>query len=397
MNADDFQGLYKLLRGSKSAMPVLDAKALYSDRQMVAALEKLNYARDAFLESRSRLLKQDVEQQVDKKAKDADRQIKKLKRKQDKLLEIVKGFDELISQLQKLADRERERDEKREAAAQAEAEAKDEQERRDQVHANAASADDVSDEFSRAFARVKGDERLDVVAERFGFCQVESEHELLGERLYLIQAGSKNYLVRTPPADEMSEHVAVVNVIDDRPIKPFSREDFLKLGTRRKMVLLMRKEGVDYSPSESTSAGPGEGVDPDVDSEPVDPESQNVLDMGAFSQLLMSAQRCGLVPGADQIGHVRDREFRKGQYDLAFQAIDSLFSRFTAAASQRNQQLIREDADIASGRVKISPKDLQAKRSRDRAQTQEVERAKRRFQVVLEGLRVLMNTVEASS
>ncbi|MEM1070543.1 MAG: hypothetical protein AAGI63_16695, partial [Planctomycetota bacterium] len=109
MNADDFQELYKLLRGIKSAMPVLDAKALYSDRKMVAALDRLTYARETFLESRSRLLKQDVEKQVDKKAKDADRQIKKLKRKQDKLIEIAKAFDELLEHVEKLAVRERER------------------------------------------------------------------------------------------------------------------------------------------------------------------------------------------------------------------------------------------------------------------------------------------------
>ena len=117
----------------------------------------------------------------------------------------------------------------------------------------------------------------------------------------------------------------------------------------------------------------------------------SILDSGAFSQLLSAAQRSGLVSGADQIGHVRDREFRKGHYDQAFQAINSIFSRFTASAGQRTQQLSREDAEIAAGRIKISPKDLQAKRSRDRMQTQEIDRAQRRFQVVLEGLRILMN------
>ena len=81
-----------------------------------------------------------------------------------------------------------------------------------------------------------------------------------------------------------------------------------------------------------------------------------------------------------------------GNYDLAFQTIDAMFARFMASSGQRAQSLAREDAEIAAGRIKISPKDLQAKRARDRSQTQEIDRAKRRFQVVLEGLRVLMNT-----
>ena len=121
-----------------------------------------------------------------------------------------------------------------------------------------------------------------------------------------------------------------------------------------------------------------------------------MIDVGSFGQLLTSAQRSGLVPAADQIGHVRDREFRMGKYDLAFQTINGLFSKFTASMNQRNQRLIREDADIASGKVKMSPKDLQAKRARDLRQTQEIDRARRRFQVVLEGLRLLMNNTEAN-
>ena len=99
-----------------------------------------------------------------------------------------------------------------------------------------------------------------------------------------------------------------------------------------------------------------------------------------------------MVPGADQIAYVRDREFKRGQFELAFQTIEALYTQFTSAAAQRTQRLLREDADIAAGRIKISPKDLQAKRARDRTQTQEVDRAMRRFQIVLEGLRVLMHT-----
>jgi len=407
MNADDFQELYKLLRGSKSAMPVLDAKTLYSEGKMDAALEKLVGARETFMESRSRLIKQDVEAQVDKKAKDRDRQVKKLKRKQEKLLDTVKVFDELIPQLEKQAERERQRAEK--AAARAEAHEPSAAEVKTSTSEAAsptelprqevARTSDVSEDFAAAFTGTEGDERLDVVSKRFGFREVESDEDLCAESLYLIQSGSKSYLVATPSDDAMVETVAVTNVVDDRPIKPFSRKDFLQLGKRRKMVLLTRIDGQDYSvpppakPRPAQTPDSSSGSEPDAESESNESVvEQSILDMGAFSQLLMSAQRCGLVPGADQIGHVRDREFRKGKYDLAFQAIDSMFSKFTAAAGQRAQKLTREDADIASGRIKISPKDLQAKRTRDRAQTQEVDRAKRRFQVVLEGLRVLMNT-----
>ena len=145
------------------------------------------------------------------------------------------------------------------------------------------------------------------------------------------------------------------------------------------MVLLTKRLSLDEN--ESSEARSGDDDDSGDD--------QNVLDMGSFGQLLMAAQRSGLCPSADQIGHVRDREFRLGKYDLAFQTINALYSQFTGAATTRTQTITREDADIAAGRIQISPKDLQAKRIRDRSQTQEVERARRRFQVVLEGLRRL--------
>ena len=50
--------------------------------------------------------------------------------------------------------------------------------------------------------------------------------------------------------------------------------------------------------------------------------------------------------------------------------------------------------DIASGRIKMSPKHLQEKRARDRAQTQAIERARNRFLRVLDGLRILIKTAE---
>ncbi|MCP4888383.1 MAG: hypothetical protein GY904_17430 [Planctomycetaceae bacterium] len=395
MNVDDFQDLYKLLRGSKSAMPVLDAKALYQERKMVAATEKLAYARETFLESRSRLIKQDVEKQVDKKAKDADRQIKKLKRKQEKLLDVVKAFDELLPQLEKSAERERQRDEKKEAAAKLEKR----QQRRNQLIAKLARRCDLPDGFALAFSNADGDQQLDLVWEHFRFEEVKADEDIFGESLYLIRTDQQSFLVCTPSEDQIASSFVVASVVDDRKIKPFSRSEFLELGTRSKMVLLIRnpeRQVLDREPVKEESEHDGNAeIKPGVAAD--ESAEVRVMDMGTFSQLLTSAQRCGLVPGADQIGHVRDREFRKGQYDLAFQTIDSLFTRFSAAASQRTQRLAKEDADISSGRIKISPKDLQAKRSRDRTEGQEVERAKRRFQVVLEGLRVLMNSKESDS
>ena len=115
-----------------------------------------------------------------------------------------------------------------------------------------------------------------------------------------------------------------------------------------------------------------------------------MLDIGTFSQLHDAAVRTGLVANADLIAHVRDREFRRRDYQKAFQVIEGLFGKFSAEATKRDQRLRRLDADLASGKVKMSPKALMEKRARDIAETQLVERARNRFLRVLDALRVLM-------
>jgi hypothetical protein len=392
------------------------------EKKMVEAHTKLLFAQETYVESRSRTIKQDVAKQVDPKAKDAEKQIKKLQRKKDKVLDGVKKFEELMPQLEKLANREREKQEKLGAAEPTETTEEREEPASNATESGDASQPDVetaksgttavepesrksnsfeiarsadlTDEFIAAFQASDGETQMDVIFSAFNFLEVQTEEDIHGDALYYIRTSDSGYLVRTPSADEMGATITLVTVVDDRPIKPFKRKKFLKLGTTRKMVLLTRKapeaesasETSEHSPeSANASSGTSDNGDSKDDSSP-----NNIIDMAAFSQLLTAAQRSGLVSGADQIGHIRDREFQQGKFDLAFQAMDSIFSRFMASANQRAQRLRQEDADIANGRLKISPKDLLAKRARDRAQTQEVDRAQRRFQVVIEGLRVLM-------
>ena len=99
MNAEDFQDLYKLLRGSRSAFGVLDARTLFIEKEIGNALAKVQESRDSYEQSRSRLMKRPPEEQVDKSAPDADRQIRRLERKQTKVREIMKKFDEVLSGL----------------------------------------------------------------------------------------------------------------------------------------------------------------------------------------------------------------------------------------------------------------------------------------------------------
>jgi hypothetical protein len=402
MNADDLQELYKLLRGSRAAMLVLDVRTLFLEKQMIKAHALLLESRELYAESRTRLLRQDPDAQTKAKGKEAERQAKRLKRKQEKTREILKAFDELAEHLEKFAEREKQKQEST-TARTVEIEEPGTDQRgpdtsgvadsfepaEDAAETIVARPSDVSDDFAVAFRSAGGDEQLEVISRHFGFQEVTSAEDIHSNALYYIRTSDKSFLVRTLKSSRPAELVTLAGVIDDQSMKPLSRDAFVRLGKQRKMVLLTTRDRADQSTSNSAhheSSGEADSADTNSGQ----PELV-VLDMGAFSQLLTSAQRCGLVAGADQIAHVRDREFQRGNYDLAFQSIDALYAKFTAGMSTRNQKLIREDADISSGRTKISPKDLLAKRARDRKQTQEVDRARRRFQVVLEGLRVLMN------
>jgi hypothetical protein len=249
MDADDFQVLYKLLRGSRTAMMVLDAKALFLDDKMVDAQQKLAEAREVFLESRSRLLTQDLEKQVDPKAADAAQQRKKLARKKEKVEETVEAFDELVAAIDRNANRERAHQARdTQHAAGSEPPARDPAAVEDSLTQvgepdalAAAGPSDLSEEFLTAYAASTGDQRLEVISHHFGFREVQSENEIYPDTLYFIQTGRRSLLVRTPGLDEMTHQVALIRVEDDRPIKPFSRDAFIRLGTERKMVVLTRR------------------------------------------------------------------------------------------------------------------------------------------------------------
>jgi hypothetical protein len=115
-----------------------------------------------------------------------------------------------------------------------------------------------------------------------------------------------------------------------------------------------------------------------------------LVDVGSFTQLLTAAQQSEIVPNADQIAQVRDGEFRLRKYQAAFDAIERLLVKFNLTTAQREQTLRREEIDYRSGTLKMSPKQWQLKKQHETLQTQKIDRARRHFARVLDGLRVLL-------
>jgi hypothetical protein len=113
------------------------------------------------------------------------------------------------------------------------------------------------------------------------------------------------------------------------------------------------------------------------------------LDIGAFTQLLTAAQQCGLVANADAIMTARDREFRLGRYQRAFDVIEGLYLQLNAQVARRQGDLLRQEMQYKSGVLKMSPREWQVRQRQETEKTQKIEWARRQFSRVLDGLRVL--------
>jgi hypothetical protein len=130
----------------------------------------------------------------------------------------------------------------------------------------------------------------------------------------------------------------------------------------------------------------------DVPAVPVGPPPQipvAALDMTAFAQLISAAQQTGFDLNVDAIHSVRDREFRDGRYQRAFDVIEGLYVQLSSHAAQRQAELRRQEIQYKSGALKMSPKEWLARQQRAREQSQKIDRARRQFTRVLDGLTVL--------
>lgn len=115
-------------------------------------------------------------------------------------------------------------------------------------------------------------------------------------------------------------------------------------------------------------------------------------DRGAFTQLLTAAQSSGLVVNADAIIGARDRELRAGRYQKAFDIIEGIYVQVNAQIARRQEELRREEMQYRSGALKMSPKEWLLRQRRETEKTQRIDRARRQFVRVLDGLTVLRSS-----
>ena len=255
--------------------------------------------------------------------------------------------------------------------------------------------DAFKEEYGTVFA-VSDKER--VLEKHFDLKAVESETDIRSGGVYcyksklgldLIQVESDESEKSEKSEEFDAEAVPLILALTGGKQRPASFEALVSLGRNQKLHRLAPKTKREdtVAPSETSSRKhvfTGH------------PENSSISD-ASFTHLLSAVEKSGFDINTHAIVDARNREFKVGRYQKAFDIIEILYKRFSTEADRRAQRLRQEETKYRSGKLKMSPKDWQNKKARDIAETQRVERARRHFTHVLGGLRVLWAAEESKN
>ncbi|MCF7961323.1 MAG: hypothetical protein K9M08_11320 [Pirellula sp.] len=383
-----FDDLYRLLRGSRCASPLLSARTLFDSGNVAESIAELKKIRHTYQESRKNTLATEFDD-----SNPADKESKQLLKRQSKAVDAIGQMDGLVSMLTLQIPQVQKPNTTAPTAAPKSIE----------THRISSPSDQLDNDLRQKLplATTDADVRR-VLSQHCNLTMVADDHELHAGERFVIFSNGLGYLVEVdePPLENNS--VRILTWLDRKRMLPIPLPKWNKSASKSKVLKLepFAREAVPTIavPTIPVPAFSSKLPGTDRSGENSDTaERDKILDVGAFSQLLDAAQRSGIVPGSGVIIQVRDCEFRLGRFNKGLQMMETLYTTFIGAESQRNQRLQREEAEIASGRKKISPKDLLAKRAQDNQTTQVVDRTKVRFQRVLEGLRGLLHLEKASN
>ena len=215
-----------------------------------------------------------------------------------------------------------------------------------------------------------------VVDKHFCALPVNTTGDVKPATLYAYRKGKSLILLVTADRFPTTTVIPVSNILSGKRLKPFGMQDFLEMGKNKELVELQPRQRNGTSVQKERAAGGEPAV------------RLTTLDLTAFNQLVLTADQSGLVSGVP-LSNARDQYFRQEKYQHAFSAIERAYQEFTTKASQRIAKLREEEQAYKRGRLKMSPKQWQEKQRKDAAQTQKIERARKHFKLVLDGLRLL--------
>jgi len=371
------QELYDFNRGALYSNSLIQAQAAFEHGDFVNTLELVRASRELFEKRHKKKLDQDPHR-LDGNTKASRKERLALEDKQSRIRQILGIFDEVLSPLATMAKLQRLG---RPRSVTEPGSPGGSQSVGQHPHGFEAEYD----------AAPTVDARHQVICRYFHLEPVASDQDITPDTLYYVR-GKESHLMRSAAGDVPVDPIVMTVVPSGQRMKPIARQKLLELGGKGQLLKLVPKAPAEVAlPSGSAKADPESTADGSTAPTGVQRSyTECLIDMGSFTQLLTSAQQSEIVPNADQIAHVRDREFRTHRYQAAFDAIERLFVKFNLLAAQREQKLRRDEIDYKSGTLKMSPKQWQLKKQRDTLQTQKIERARRHFARVLDGLRVLL-------
>lgn len=350
--------LYDFNRGALYSNSLAQAQAAFQQGDFAKTLELVKASSELFEKRHKKKLEQDP-RRPDGKTMASKKERLALEGKQSRIREILGIFDEVLKPLEKMAQLQR-LGRPRPVAQSG-------------TPGGAQPMAGLPDGFQAEYeAAQTADARHRVICRHFHVEPVGSDQDLRPDTLYYVR-GKESHLIRSSHEKPGTDPVAMTVVPSGQPMKPVPRQKMLELGSKAQLLRLAAKP-----PAEAAPIGPPKS------------HAESVIDMGSFTQLLAAAQQSELLPNTDQIAHVRDREFRTGKNQRALAIIDRLSVKLNLAATQRQQKLRAEETAYKSGVLKMSPKEWQLKKQHDTLQTQKIERARRHFTRVLDGLRILM-------
>jgi len=392
-----FDDLYRLLRGSTAATSLVDAKSFYSDGKIVECVSLLETTSKRYAEARETTLNKDLSHVEKTPPSKLDKETKRLVRKQDKAHDV-------LDQMQELIDKIRRNSRLSEALPQTPKpplpKAKTSVPKANHLLNGTVEpvAIDPMESLRTDFLQAKSfDEKQAVVESHCEVRAIESASTIHSGDLLLAISDGQHYLLQVDLPALEEDSLRIRSATDGTKLRPLPLEKVKRSIAKSKLHLLALKRSANYKELDHSLVQSPDRLDSNSEfpSESACRLSQQqrdqILDSGAFSQLIDAAQRTGIVPGIAMIIQVRDCEFRLGKHHQALQLMESQLSAFVGSAMQRTQKLKREEQDIASGKVKMSPKDMLAKKARDNKEAELIERARTRFTRVLEGIRAIIH------
>ena len=246
--------------------------------------------------------------------------------------------------------------------------------------------DAFREEYSTVFAI---SDKEQVLEKHFDLKAVESETDIRRGGVYCYKSKLGLDLIQVESEEFDAEAVPLILALTGGKQRPASMEALMSLGKNQKLHQLAPKtRSQDAVAPERTPKRKREFSG--------HPENSPISD-ASFTHLLTAVEKSGFDINTHGIVDARNREFKVGRYQRAFDIIEILYKRFSTEADKRAQRLRQEETKYRSGKLKMSPKDWQSKKTRDTAETQRVERARRHFTHVLGGLRVLWAAEESEN